>query len=319
MDLLGGYSSEEEENKESLSSDTKHNPSFVNPMSLGFSSASSSIPASIPAAGKEESTNTNTAVAGRRRLRRKLDVSVLPKHIQDLLTKGVSAADSDNSDGDSDLKSSKPAAFHQRSRGAGNDLMSLLPKPLAKESTSTSMSLSSTPIITTRKEIEEPTHNPGLKALPEDFFELGKPEAAARMEAEAPKWTSPSPSAPSASSDVLPSFQMLLPKKSSAPAVSIPNALPAFPSSSSSNPVMTAPSKVVSSEFRHGEDRKRSRKSEREVELSLLQGDLSKLGDAKIVDVAGNQPWNSTQYDDRRKKGEFMSQLHSKMLEKSLT
>jgi hypothetical protein len=94
----------------------------------------------------------------------------------------------------------------------------------------------------------------------------------------------------------LPKFQLL--KKSAAPtlqAKTMPSVAGPY------QPALQGQSQIVKPFSNEGE-RKRSRREERDVELSLLAGDISSLDHAKIIDIAGPASWNSTAYQERRQK-----------------
>lgn len=106
------------------------------------------------------------------------------------------------------------------------------------------------------------------------------------------------PVVPAASAVLLPAFQ-LLPKKSAAPMIHSTAVHEAALEAAAVGPSFP---QQYSSSFSVNEGKRNHRKQEREIEQSLMQGDLSKIGGASLVDVQGNQPWDTTHYEDRKKR-----------------
>ena len=258
MELLGAYASDDDET----------------------SGATAAVPSSNsqPVHGDGGAHGSSTASRSRRR---QLDMSILPQHIQDLLT-GKGGDDSDSEDEQRLVKGTRQSEGTSRSEAQG--LLELLPRPSHAGNREFSLKVVSRP----------PNDSSNIfSRMPEPSVEFTFHQGSSSTSSYEPE-----PGIYSAVSvaeeSVLPSIQSL-PRKSAAPTVHREE-MGAGPTAQASS--------VVEREFTRGGEsaRKRSRREEREIERSLLTGDMSRLEGASFIEVQGKQPWDSTAYDERRQK-----------------
>lgn len=294
MDLLAGYGSDEEARADAEDSS-----------SIALESARSGGPVTRPQQASSSSSGAR---------RRKLDLSILPQHIQDLLTKGAVA----DSDSDDDYQPSAAPAPPRREGGSslGAGLLSMLPEPSSdvvsegrgpREHSNvrppaavsvSQIAVVSAPIAIAAEHLVDSDSDSDTETSPPRVVSTHPPQVPAAATA--------SYSAVSTTATELPAFQ-LLSRKSAAPAV---QEFSAFSHSQSvpQNRVLSdasvANAVVYADPSADSSDRKRSRRQDREIELSLLGGDLSKLENAKFVEVRGVQPWNSSAYEERQQRGD---------------
>ena len=258
MELLGAYASDDEE----------------------------PTPPAVAVAAPSSHTKQQETSPGRSR-RRQLDLSILPQHIQDLLT-GKGGDDSDSEDDQRHKRQTTHSGGTSRSEK--RDLLGMLPRPSQAANREVSSSIAS--------RLPDDSQA-AFSRLPEQTVDFTFPKNSDFKAS----YTSEPESHSSFSfveEPALPSFKSL-PRKSAAPSLhreEVPSGL------TSSDIHNVQESSIISREFtRSGESsRKRTRREERDIERSLLSGDMSRLSGAAFVEVHGKQPWDSTAYDERLQK-----------------
>ena len=247
MDLLGAYASDDE--------------------------------SSPPPAPSTNSVQSHESKVPPKERRRRLDLSVLPQHIQDLLT----GRGNDDSDSDEEVPL-RATTIDMGSRSETRDLLAMLPRPGHEA-------------VNKR---QQPAH--AFSSESADDMENTRASASAALVTSDPLMVPP------VEEVSLPPFQAL-PKRSAAPSVHISRCGSATSGTSSA----IESSSIISREFTRGVERarKRTRREEREIERSLLTGDVSTISGAHVIDVQGKQPWDSSAYDDRRHREEEVLSVYN--------
>ena len=254
-------------------------PEVVTILHMDLLGAYASDDESPPPAPSTSSAQSHEAKVSPKERRRRLDLSVLPPHIQDLLT----GRGNDDSDSDEEVPLGA-RTLGQGSRSETRDLLAMLPRP--------------------GHEAVNKRQQPSRIFSSESADDMENTRASA----SAALVTSDPLMVPPVEEVSLPPFQAL-PKRSAAPSVHISRCGSATSGTSSA----IESSSIISREFTRGVERarKRTRREEREIERSLLTGDVSTISGAHFIDVQGKQPWDSSAYDDRRHREEEVLSVYN--------